>query len=138
MGAEGEGDLSRSIESVVGRAERPGLLVGISDFFDAGPVTSALGRARAAGHDVVLIQVLDPNELNPDLDGDYSLEDAENGKRLDLTADSAALAAYETALFGLIGRLRQWARQHGAVYVRSTTDADLESLVQRILSRSID
>lgn len=138
MDADGPGDLSRSVETIVARSERPGVLLVTSDYFDPGPVTTALGRARAAGHDVILAQVLDPAELNPELDGDFSLEDAETGTKLDVTADGAALNAYETALFGLFDRLRQWARQHGAVYVRTTTDAELESVIQRILARSID
>ncbi len=52
------------------------LLVVLSDFLDPGPVTRALTQARAAGHEVVLIQVLAEEELSPRLEGDFSLEDA--------------------------------------------------------------
>src|SRR5262245_18684136 len=55
--AGGRADLGAAIEDVVQRSRRAGLLVVLSDFFDAGPVTHALGRARAAGHDVALVQI---------------------------------------------------------------------------------
>ena len=136
--AEGATDLARAVEAVLMRSTRAGMLVVLSDFFDPNPLFSALGRARAAGHDVLLVQVLDPEELDPQLDGDYSLEDSETGARVEVTADPAALAAYAAKLAELVQNLRDWARRHGAVYIRTLTNGDLEPAVRRALSRSID
>jgi uncharacterized protein (DUF58 family) len=136
--AQGTTDLPRAVESVLARSARAGMLVVLSDFFDPNPLFNALSRARAAGHDVLLIQILDPEELAPELDGDYSLEDSETGARVDVTADPAALAAYAAQLAKLIQNLRDWARRHGAVYIRTLTNGDLEPAVRRALSRSID
>jgi uncharacterized protein (DUF58 family) len=136
--AEGATDLARAVEAVLMRSTRAGMLVVLSDFFDPNPLFSALSRARAAGHDVLLVQVLDPEELDPQLDGDYSLEDSETGARVEVTADPAALAAYAAKLAELVQNLRDWARRHGAVYIRTLTNGDLEPAVRRALSRSID
>jgi hypothetical protein len=86
----------------------------------------------------LLIQVLDPADVSPDIEGDALLEDSETGSSLELTADAAALAAYARALAALVDSLRGWARRHGGVYVRSTTPDDFESCVERVVSRSID
>jgi uncharacterized protein (DUF58 family) len=48
--ASGSVDLGRALETTLQRSARPGLLVVLSDFFDPGPVTRALTRAAAAGH----------------------------------------------------------------------------------------
>lgn len=136
--AEGVTDLARAVEGVLARSARAGMLVVLSDFFDANPLFTALSHARAAGHDVRLIQVLDSEELDPQLDGDYSLEDSETGTRIDVTADPAALAAYAAQLANLVQSLRDWARRNGAVYIRTLTNGDLEPAVRRALSRSID
>src|SRR4030095_14443076 len=52
--ARGKADLVRALEICRQRAQRPGLLVVLSDFLDPGPVTRALTQARAAGHQVCL------------------------------------------------------------------------------------
>ncbi len=134
----GATDLSTAIDSVVRKSARAGMLVVLSDFFDPGPVLSSLTRAAIGGHDVVLVQVVAPEEVDPDYDGDWTLEDAETGDRVDLTMDAAALEAYVLRFAGLCEELRGWARRHGATYVRCLTSDGLEDTVRRIVSRSID
>jgi len=131
-------DLTRAVDAIVRRSPRPGLLVVLSDFFDAGPLLGALHRAAAAGHDVALIQVVAPEEVQPTLEGDFSLEDAESGAVLDVTLDAAAIEAYVLRFAGLCEELRSWARRRGARYVRVRTDEGLEDAVRRIVSRSVD
>ncbi|AKT37484.1 DUF58 domain-containing protein [Chondromyces crocatus] len=131
-------DLARAVDGVVQRSPRPGMLVTLSDFFDPGPVTAALGRAVQAGHDVALVQVVAPEEVDPQLEGDWTLEDAETGALVDLTLDAAALEAYMERFAGLCAELRAWARKHRATYVRARTDEPLEGVVRRFVARSVD
>jgi uncharacterized protein (DUF58 family) len=136
--AKGQTSLTEAIDGVLHRLPRPGMLVVLSDFLDSGDVPAALRRARAAGNDVVLIQILDATELDPDLEGDLALEDSETGELVDVTLDPAALEAYELGLAGLLEELRRWARQNGGAYVRLRTTDDLEDAVRRVLSRAVD
>jgi len=110
----------------------------VSDFLDPGPVTNALGLARASGHDLALVQLLDATELDPDLEGDLSLVDAESDQSVEVTADGAAIEAYLLRITGLIEELRAFARRHGATYVRATSDEPLLALVRRLVAHSID
>jgi uncharacterized protein (DUF58 family) len=135
---EGGTDLSRAIDAVLQRSARPGMLVVVSDFFDAGPVTAALGRARAAGHDLALVHVVAPDEVEPVHEGDWALEDAETGATVDVTMDAGALEAYVLRFAGLCEELRAFARKHGATYVRVRTDDDLEPAVRRFVGRGVD
>jgi uncharacterized protein (DUF58 family) len=134
----GSTDLAAAVRAIVEHASRPGLIVLISDFFDPGPVTSALALGHASGHDLALVQILDPTELEPDLEGDLALIDAETQQSLDVTADGAAIEAYLLRITGLIEELGAFARRHGATYVRATTDEPLLGVVRRLVARSID
>lgn len=134
----GTTDMTRAVDAVVRRSHRPGLLVVLSDFFDRSPVLSALGRAVARGHDVVLVQVVAPEEEEPTYDGDWLLEDAETGETVELTMDPDAIEAYILRFTGLCEELRAWARRHGATYVRARTDDGLDDIVRRIVFRAVD
>jgi uncharacterized protein (DUF58 family) len=136
--AGGGTELGRAIDSTLRRAGRPGLLGVFSDFLDPGPVLGALHRAAIAGHDVALVQVVGREEVEPDLDGDLALEDAETGAVVELTVDAATLDAYALRFAGLCEELRQWARRHGATYVRVRNDEALDEPVRRLVHRSID
>ena len=131
-------DLTRAIDGAVLRAERPGMLVVTSDFFDPGRFDEALGRAAAAGHDVALVQVLAPEEIEPPWDGDLALEDAESGTTLDVTLDDRAAEAYRERLEGLFAMLRATAKRLRAPYVRVKTDEPLLDAVRRFVSRAVD
>jgi uncharacterized protein (DUF58 family) len=134
----GTTNLARGVESVVRKSRRPGLLAVLSDFFDPGPVLSALTRALKVGHDVVLVQVLAPEEIDPPHEGDWTLEDVETGELVELTLDASALEAYALRFAGLCEELRAWARRHAATYVRTRTDERLEDAVRRIVARAVD
>jgi uncharacterized protein (DUF58 family) len=138
--ARGGTDLGRAVDAVVQRSARPGMLLAVSDFFDPGPVTAALGRAARAGHDVVLAQVVAPDEIEPgpEMEGDWALEDAETGALVEVTMDAAAREAYVLRFAGLCEELRAFARKHGACYVRVRTDEPLADAVRRLTARSID
>ena len=131
-------DLARAIDGALLRAERPGMLVVTSDFFDPGRFDEALGRAAAAGHDVALVQVLAPEEVEPPWDGDLALEDAESGTTLDVTLDDRAAEAYRERLEGLFAMLRATAKRLRAPYVRVKTDEPLLDAVRRFVSRAVD
>ena len=131
--ARGHGSLAAALRGVSERSFRPGLLVVLSDFLDAGPVLSELSRLRAQGHGLTLVQVLSRMELEPDFEGDLGLVDAETGAEVEVTMDAPALEAYLARLAGLIDELSAGAKKLGGRYVRVLTDEPLELPVRRIV-----
>jgi uncharacterized protein (DUF58 family) len=131
-------DLARAVDGVVLRSSRPGMLVVVSDFLDAGPFGAALGRAAAAGHQLALVQVLAPEDVEPPWDGDLALEDAESGALLEVTLDARAVDAYLERLRGLVFALRALAKKHAATYVRLTSGEPLLGAVRRFVARAVD
>ena len=136
--AERGTDLARAIDAVLLRSHRPGMLVVVSDFLDAGPFDAALGRAAAGGHDLALIQVLAPEEIDPPWDGDLALEDAETGEVLDVTLDARAIEAYLGRLAGLAATLRAVAKRHRGTYLRVSTKDPLLDVARRFVVRAVD
>lgn len=131
-------NLGASLDALLKRCSRPGMLVLFSDFFDASAYEQPLKRAKLQGHDVVLVQVLAPEEVEPGFEGDLALEDSETGDIVEMTIDDASLRAYQGRLRSMFDALRALSKTYRFSYVRTTTDDQPLPVVRRILSRSID
>ncbi|GJG88223.1 hypothetical protein tb265_34040 [Gemmatimonadetes bacterium T265] len=103
---------------------RAGLIVLVSDLLtDVAPVQDALSAARAAGHDVAVVQVLDPAERDLDLaveDGRF--EDPETGQAVSATV-ATVRAEYQRAMDQALATWRSVCRPLGVRYTLATTDA---------------
>ncbi|HLV21744.1 MAG TPA: DUF58 domain-containing protein [Polyangiaceae bacterium] len=130
--AGGTLDLPSAVAELVQRSPRPGVLVVLSDFLDPGPTSDALRRAAFAHHELTLVQVLATDELEPELEGDLTLEDVETQSSLELTVDAAALSAYRERLTGLFQRLSDTARTSRGTYVRTTPGDPLVEVIRKI------
>lgn len=135
--AEGGTNLAAAIDTALAKG-RPGVMVVVSDFLDPAGFDRPLRKASAAGNDLLLVQILSPEELEPSFDGDVLLEDAETGETLALTADATVLADYHARLTALTDALGSFARTHRAGFVRARSDGRLEDCVRRVVERRVD
>jgi hypothetical protein len=81
----------------------------------------------------VLLQILDPKEVEPDLLGDLRLVDAETGEAREISITPGLLARYKARLDEFCLSLETLANRHGMDYVRTTTDAPFEDLLLKTL-----
>lgn len=114
---------------------RRGLVVAVSDFYDA-EILTGLGRLARMGHEVVVVQTLDADEIQlPNL-GAVEFIDAETGRKVVVQSDAAATGYGERMRAWLSGLDREIRRQ-GFDYLRIATNDDLERTLRRfLLSRS--
>ena len=92
----------------------------VSDFLvehDSGP---DLRRLASGAAELVVVQLLDPWELQPALEGPTALLDCEDGGRLDVDAAPAVLASYRLRLGRLCASVEGAARAAGARFARVT------------------
>jgi len=136
LAAGGRVSLAAAVSHVLACTERPGALLVLSDFLDEGAVLDALRRARHAGHDLILVQILTPEELAPALDGDFTLVDSETGEAVELALDPATRDAYRRRLERLFLDLRTFARTTGTRYIHAYTTTPPIATIRRILSGS--
>lgn len=122
-----EGDF-RSLLAVAGSL-RPGISVIISDFLTESDLGSVLSALRSGRQQVVLLQVLAPQELDPDVTGDVALTDVETKATVDVTVTPALLKRYHDALDDHTTRLMALAGAHRALWHRIRSDAPVDLLV---------
>lgn len=124
------------------RAGRAGILVFITDALapngDVEAWPRAIARARAAGHDVRVVQILSPEDIDPPWDGDLELVDAESGGTVDITFDARAREAYAKRLEALVAALREGCRRAKAAYARARSDESVVPVVRRLAGGGID
>ena len=94
----------------------------------------ALSHLLAArGFDVNLIQVLAPDELQPQLKGNLMLVDSESGAAREVTVNERVLEAYRLALASYTTSLESFCRATGIGYAMLTADSLFEDLLLKRL-----
>jgi uncharacterized protein (DUF58 family) len=108
-----------------------GLLILISDFLDRAGLDESFAILRRFRHDVMLLQVISPQERDPQLPEEVVLVDAEDGTAHELEITPALLAAYRETFERHAQGIEAYARKYGWGYARVQTEVPLEDLVLR-------
>ena len=124
--AGGDTTFAGAVTSLLARPGPVGLTVVVSDLLTPEWET-ALGRLPSRGGDVVVVQVLEPEELRPSLAGDVELVDRESGARVAVSMAPDTVHEYERLAQAWVDRVAARCRQVGAGYVRLLTTDDLEA-----------
>ncbi|MCY7396271.1 MAG: DUF58 domain-containing protein, partial [Nocardioides sp.] len=125
------GDLAGALRTFAARRPRPGLRVVVSDLVETdGRVERPFGwevplRRMAATHETLVVEVVDPRELElPDV-GSITLVDPESGRRRDVwTSDRALRTAYMDAAAAHRVAVAEAVRSARAGHVTLRTDRD--------------
>jgi uncharacterized protein (DUF58 family) len=111
---------------------RRGLVVLVSDFYDAAGARAALEVIRRHRLTAIAIQVSAPDELAPVLRGDLTLRDAETGQTRELTVSPKVLAACARRHAALLRDLEGYCRAQ-AIPCFTVSSADpFDALVLRM------
>ena len=130
---DGDGDLREAIvNSPTGTAD--GLTVIISDFYTDSDWRAAVDYLCYKKRQVLMIQVLTPEEVDPLYSGRVNLIDAEapdqgDGRNLKIRIDKASLLAYQEAVQAHRESLASFANSRGAAFITVTTDKPVENLL---------
>lgn len=135
--SEGATGFNRSLTDFGLRCKRPGLAVVISDLLDEGGFEEGLKALLYRKNDVVLIQVLDADEIEPPLDGAYRLVDSESGSRERITVDNAVLAIYRRKIEEFFRKIENFCLSHGIEYLRTSNQIPIEDLVLKYLRQGM-
>lgn len=125
----GKTDLNASLARFAARTTRAGLVIVISDFLSDPGYEEGIKRLRYNRHDVVMVQTLAPQELQPELLGDVRLVDIETQAGVDISANRSVLQAYAKRLAAFLGDVESFAHKHGCSWVLAATGNSFEDLV---------
>lgn len=134
--ASSGGSLAAQIRSCIPRMRRRGLFVLFSDCFcDLGELTNALRVVRARGHDVLVFQVLAPEEVHFNFRHWSSFQSLEvAGHKINL--DPASIRdEYLKRFSAFLEQLEETVTGIGADYARVTTNHDLAESLAYFLRR---
>jgi uncharacterized protein (DUF58 family) len=124
----GRSAFDRALTDYATIARGPGLGVVISDFLSPSATFDGLRLLAHRGLSLVAVHVLADEELQPDLDGDVELVDAE-GTAPPLVVGPADVEAYLARLERSSRDLRTFCAQHRAGYVLVRASSGFEHLV---------
>jgi len=120
--AGGAWDPPRAISRAAQLLQRRGVVVVISDFYDAEEATRReVRRVVQRGHDVAMLQLISREETELPFSGQVELEDLESGERR-LVDGSTANARYRAAMNGFLDRCRTSALRDGVDHALVVTD----------------
>ena len=131
----GEVDLDAALREQALRSRRPGLFVLISDMLTTVSLTEALNALAAAGHELLLLHLLAPDEIEPPVTGDLRLIDVESGTAREVTIDAAMRTRYAQRLDDWRAQLRRTLLQGGGHYLSVSSEEPWERVILRDLRR---
>jgi uncharacterized protein (DUF58 family) len=129
----GPTDYSRLVWPIA--RQRPGMTVFISDGLGESPIDPAIAALGSARQEGAVLQLLAPQELAPDWNGDARLRDAETGVEREFTLTPATRAAYTGALARRTQEIERSAHRRGLRFARLSTDQPIEDMVFQALRR---
>jgi uncharacterized protein (DUF58 family) len=134
----GETGLGRVFHDLVPQIHRRGLLIIISDCFgDVAELVSALAHFRFARHEVLVFQVLDPDELEFPFRQMTRFESLETAGAHHLLDAAQIRAAYLDNLARFERDLSNACTRHRIDLVRVTTDRPYSEVLAQYLSRRL-
>ena len=126
---DGDSRISEAIlPSTVGAGD--GMSVIISDFLTDNDFETAIDYLVRKHRDVLCVQILSKDEINPQLSGKMHLFDSENSeKSYKKNIDRDILKAYRAAVEYATGRIRDFCLSRGAAYFLAPAEDDIGELM---------
>ncbi len=112
-----------------------GVMVVLSDFFFKEGYEQGLRYLAGRGYDVVCIQVLSPEEVEPELAGDFRLRDVEDASRAEVTISAPLLKRYKQNLAAYCDDLRTFCARREIAHMTVRTDTPVDELLLDTLRR---
>jgi uncharacterized protein (DUF58 family) len=123
--------LKEAVRAYLDQTKEPGVAVVVSDFYVEPPqYEEPLSLLKARGYEVKVVQILGASELSPErLFRRGKLHDVEDHSERWITLTQAHLQRYKEALQAHLDALQQFCHRHQILYVRSSTENGLATLV---------
>ncbi|HEX2676219.1 MAG TPA: DUF58 domain-containing protein, partial [Polyangiales bacterium] len=132
---EGGTDLAASAGALAARLKRRGVVILLSDLYDASGFERGVNRLRYAKQEVYVIQLTSSEDARPALRGDVDLVDSETGEMRSATITPELLDRYAQARSAHQERIARFcAEKHVPLFVLDTSVSPEDAML-RILRR---
>jgi len=127
--AAGQTNLNQSLQTYALAARRPGLTFVLTDLFDPNGYESGLGRLQSRGHELVLLHLLAPDELDPQMAGDLRFVDTESGYTQEVSLDGGTRDLYRARLAAWQDEIRLFCQKREIHYLSLSTALPWDKVV---------
>lgn len=127
--------LNSSLRNYALRAGRPGLLFLLSDLLSPDGFRDGLNAIQSRGHEVAIVHLHSPDEMNPELSGDFKLIDVETNEESEVTLDPLTMEEYSQRLEAWHADIGGFCGQRGIHYSPLSTATAWELIILRSLRR---
>lgn len=117
------------------RHPQRGILIVLSDFLDKSGFEQGLRYLLGRELDVYTVQILSPEEMEPELAGDLRLVDVEDQDFAEVTVSRALLNRYQRNLQAYCAGLKEFCTRRGITYLFTGTDVPFDQVVLSYLRR---
>ena len=125
----GAGDFSDAARRIALTRQGKGVMVILSDFFFKEGYEQGLRYLLGRGYDLVVIQVLSPQEVEPDIGGDLRLRDVEDGDAAEVTISGPLLKRYKANLAAYCKELHQFCIRREITFLTIQSDLAMDALM---------
>ncbi len=132
---EGTSNLTAACKQFAIRHPQRGILIVLSDFLDKGGYEQGLRYLLGRDLDVYTVQLLSPEEMEPELAGDLRLLDVEDADAAEVTVSRALLNRYKRNLQAYCAGLKEFCARRGITYLFTGTDVPFDQVVLSYLRR---
>lgn len=112
-----------------------GIMVLMSDMLIKEGYEEGLRMLVGRGYDVFIVQVLSPQEMNPEITGDLRLKDIEDGDKAEITISAPLLKKYKQTLAAYTNQLRDFCARREIMLVTVPSDTPVDTMVLDHLRR---
>lgn len=110
-----------------------GVMVILSDFFIKEGYEAGLRLLIGRGYDVIALQVLSPQEVDPPIVGDLRLRDVEDADHAEVTISAPLLKRYKANLAAYCDVLRTFCARREITHITVKSDVAVEALLLEYL-----
>ncbi len=129
----GAGNLAEACRRFAMANRTRGVCVILSDFFDKGGFESGLRYVAGGRYDLFAVQVLSPQEIDPDLQGDLKLVDVEDADMAEVSITQPLMKKYKNNLNAYCLALKDFLTRRGGTYLFTSTSVPFDTLVLNYL-----
>ena len=127
--------LSRQLAAYAANTPHPGPLLLFSDLMDD-DWRSGVNALAGRGFELTVVHILSPDEINPELAGDFRLVDREDGRQVELSADFETLQRYRQHLSTWQAEWQRFCSVRNLNYIAISSALPLDDLLFTGLRRT--
>jgi hypothetical protein len=130
---QGASNLAEAAKRFALTHRQKGVCIILSDFFDKGGYENGLRYVSGGKYDLFAVQILAPQEIDPDLQGDLKLRDVEDDDMAEVSITQPLMKQYKSNLNAYCLAVKDYITRRGGTYLFASSAVPFDTLVLNYL-----